>query len=392
MSAPVTASATRADGSPLRVLLVSHYYPPHLGGIEGVVHQEAVRLAAAGAEVTVLTSGPRSSELVEQGVTVVRVASWNGFEPHGIPFPIPRPSMLRLARRWAGWADVVHVHDSFYIPCWAAWFGAATTGTPLTATQHVALSDHPLRVVELIQRLVYAVIGKRVIRRARTVFTVNGRGAAFARELGAAPEAIRHLPNGADTELFAPVRNRAERDALRDGFHLPREAVLVLFVGRLLEKKGVRLLLESADPAYQLVFAGPGEDEALRGRPGVHLLGPLPAGRIAELMRACDVFALPTMNEGFPLTVQEAMSSALPVVTTDDPGYAPYELDRDQVALIARAPDALRAALRELALQPERRAAVGEYSRAYAEKHFAWAEHVGALVGRYRSAIGDEQR
>ncbi|HET9172605.1 MAG TPA: glycosyltransferase, partial [Actinospica sp.] len=194
-----------------RVLLVSHYYPPHLGGVEGVVHQEAVRLAASGAEVTVLTSGPRSSETVEQGVRVVRVASWNGFEPYGIPFPVPLPSIFGAARRWARWADVVHVHDSFYIPCWAAWFGSASTGTPLVATQHVALSDHPVAAVGLIQRLVYALIGKRVVRRARTVFTVNGRGADFARGLGAAPSAIRHLPNGVDTELFRPARDEAER-------------------------------------------------------------------------------------------------------------------------------------------------------------------------------------
>ena len=41
---------------PLRVLLVAHYYPPHVGGIENVAAQQARALAARGAEVTVLTS------------------------------------------------------------------------------------------------------------------------------------------------------------------------------------------------------------------------------------------------------------------------------------------------------------------------------------------------
>ncbi|HET9168877.1 MAG TPA: glycosyltransferase family 4 protein, partial [Actinospica sp.] len=172
---------------------------------------------------------------------------------------------------------------------------------------------------------------------------------------------------------------------------LPEEAVLVLFVGRLLAKKGVELLAEAKDPAYRLVFAGPGDDAALRGREGVHLLGPLPAERIAALFRACDVFALPSMNEGFPLTVQEAMSSALPVLTTDDEGYTPYDLDRDRVALIPREAAALRARLRELALDGEARAAMGGYSRLYAEKHFAWTEHVAALTDCYRSAIGTDE-
>ena len=106
---------------PRRVLLVSHYYPPHLGGIENVVRHEATGLARSGREVVVLTTavggaadagaagtGPEWDE----GVRVVRVAAWNGFERRaGVPFPAPSPRILFEARRWARWADVVHVHE-----------------------------------------------------------------------------------------------------------------------------------------------------------------------------------------------------------------------------------------------------------------------------------------
>jgi D-inositol-3-phosphate glycosyltransferase len=369
-----------------RVLLVSHYYPPHVGGVENVVHQEAVRLAAAGAEVTVLTSGPHSSTTDEKGVTVVRVGSWNGLEPHGIPFPVTWPTLFTRARRWA---DVVHVHDSFYLTSWAAYFGAVGTRTPLVATQHVAMSSHPVRAVELVQRLVYAVIGKHVVRRAGTVFTINTRGADFARSLGARAEAVRHLPNGVDTELFRPAAAE-ERAAARAEFGLPDAGVLVLFVGRLLAKKGMDLLLEARDPAYRLVFVGPGEPEQvarLTGLEDVHYLGSLPPEELARVYRACDVFALPTSNEGFPLTVQEAMSSGLAVLTTDDPAYASYKLDPDRTALIARDATQVRERLRQLALDAELRAAMGEYARAYADEHFAWSEHLAALLACYRSAV-----
>lgn len=375
------------EQAPQRVLLVSHYYPPHLGGIEGVARQEAERLTAAGARVTVLTSGPRSSTVEEDGVTVVRVAAWNGFERHGIPFPVPLPSLFRRARHWARWADVVHVHDTFYLTSWAGWFGSASTGTPMVVTQHIAMAEHPQPVVGLIQRLVYALVGKRLIRRARTVFTMNERVAQFARELGADPSAIRHLPNGVDTEAYRPARDERERAALRAGLGLPADGVLILFAGRLLPKKGFGLLLEAADPAYRLVFAGSGDARALERREDVHYLGALPAARMAEAFRACDVFALPTtVNEGFPLVVQEAMSSGLPVVTTDDPGYAPYALDRDLVALIPRDADVLHTHLRKLALDPGLRAAMGDYSRAHAERNPAWAAHVATLLECYRAA------
>jgi D-inositol-3-phosphate glycosyltransferase len=84
--------------------------------------------------------------------------------------------------------------------------------------------------------------------------------------------------------------------------------------------------------------------------------------------------------------VQEAMSSGLPVVTSDDPGYAPYELDRDLVALVPRRAEAVRAALSRIAGSAARREGMAQYSRSYAEKYFAWDEHVTVLIGRYRSA------
>lgn len=377
----------------LRILMVSHYYPPHVGGVENVVRQEATRLAAAGNQVTVLTSGPRSSESVEEGVTVVRVGSWNGLEPHGIPFPVPVPTIVAKARRWAQWADVVHVHDSFYMTSWSGWIGAASTGTPMVATQHVALSEHPVKAVEAIQRMVYALVGKRVVRTAHTVFTINTRGADFARSLGADAEAVRHLPNGVDTELFRPVRPGSdEQSAERAKLGLPEDKVLAFFVGRLLAKKGLEILLEARDPAYDLVFAGPGDSEVLKCGSDVHYLGSLTPAELAAAYRACDIFVLPTMNEGFPLTVQEAMSSGLPVVTTDDPGYASYNLDPERVALTPREAERVRDRLRELALDPGLREVMGGYSRAYAEKEFAWPEHLAALVAGYRSAIRSGRR
>lgn len=84
-----------------RVLLVSHYYPPHVGGIENVVRHEALHLTRAGVEVTVLTSGRHTVTEDDAGVRVVRVAAWNGVEERtGVPFPVPRRGCWR--RRCAG--------------------------------------------------------------------------------------------------------------------------------------------------------------------------------------------------------------------------------------------------------------------------------------------------
>lgn len=375
---------------PPRVLLVSHYYPPHVGGIENVVRQEAEGLAARGADVTVLTSGPGSATTVEGGVRVVRIRAWNGAEERaGVPFPVFSPALAAAALRLSRRADVVHVHDCLYLSSWAAGLAARLTRTRRVHTQHVAVVDHPSGLVRAVQRAVYGTAGRFLLRGARSVFTLNASVAAFVRAHGARAERSHHLANGVDTELFRPAA-AGERAAARDRLGLPADRVLVLFVGRLVPKKGYDLLLaaHTPDAGYDLVFSGGGEAAALTGRPGVHHLGALPPEAVAEAYRACDVFALPSTAEGFPLTVQEAMASGLPVVTTDDPGYAPYGLDRDGVSLVARDVPALAAELRALAADPLRRARMGEYSRTYAERAFTWESHVRTLLAHYRGDGG----
>ncbi|WP_441245660.1 glycosyltransferase family 4 protein [Kitasatospora sp. McL0602] len=371
--------------SPLRVLLVSHYYPPHVGGIETVVRQEARHLTALGVEVTVLTSGESSSVRDEEGVTVVRIGAWNGVERAGVPFPVPSPRLLTAALRLTRRADVVHVHDCLYLTSWAAGLAALLTRTPQVLTQHVAMVEHPSGLVRAVQRVVYAVAGRALLRRSRRVFTLNATVTDFVRGLGTRPERLGHLPNGVDSELFRPAVSAEERALARRRFGLPQDRPLVLFAGRLVPKKGYHLLLAAHDTAaYDLVFAGDGDAGALAGRPGVHHLGALAPEILAEAYRACDVFALPSTAEGFPMTVQEAMASGLPLVTTDDPGYAPYELDRSLVALLPRDAEVLGDTLTGLVGDPDRLAAMRRYSLEYATTRFPWPEHVSTLLRHYR--------
>jgi glycosyltransferase involved in cell wall biosynthesis len=372
-----------------RILLVSHYYPPHVGGIENVVRQEAEQLACRGAVVTVLTTGGRRAAAdLEAGVRVLRCAAWNGIERRtGVPFPVPSPRLLLDAVREARRAEVIHLHDCLYPTSWAAWAASVLTRTPLVLTQHVGLVAHPSALVRGAQRAVYEVFGRALLHRARRVLVLNDTVRTFTRSHGAHSYAVRQLANGVDTVLFHPAGSAAEVRRVRERYGLPVDRVLVLFVGRLVPKKGYDLLRAAADPAYELVFVGTGPSgEDSSDAAGVHHLGALTPDQLAEVYRACDVFALPSTAEGFPLTVQEAMAAGLPVVTTDDPGYTPYALDRAEVSLLPRDARRLRAELVALAADAPRRQRMGRYSRAYAERSFGWPEHVRALLGHYAAA------
>ncbi|MGW7531881.1 glycosyltransferase family 4 protein [Amycolatopsis sp. NPDC054798] len=371
---------------PLRILLVSHYYPPHVGGIENVAAQQARTLAARGADVTVLTSAlPAAPTVSDEGVRVVRIAACNVVEDRtGVPFPVFGSRLSRAVREWVRWADVVHLHDTLYQSSWSAGLRAARTGTPLFLTQHVALVEHPSALVRAVQHAVYRSFGRRLFRASREVFVVNDSVGAFVRRFRGRDAEL--LPNGVDTARYRPA-SAGEIRRLRDLWGLPSDRVLVLFVGRPVPKKGYDLLLAARHHDYDLVFAGQ-RPQHVPEDPGIHHFGALSPGDISDLYRACDIFALPSTAEGFPLTVQEAMASGLPVVTTDDPGYASYGLDRTQVALIPRNAAILRTTLRSLAADPARREAMGRYSAGFAAARFSWPKHAERLEESYRAALG----
>ena len=378
------------DENRLSVLIVSHYYPPHVGGIERAVQTQAEHLAGAGHRVTVATTAPGGRvgrEVVATDLEVVRVPTVNLIErATRVPFPIITPAAIARLRRLVTNADVVHVHDLFYVTTWCAVLLAVLRGTPVVLTQHVHIIDHPSRLVMLVQRLVYRLIGPAILRRVAAVCYLNATVREFLLQLGAQESQLRFVANLVDTELFRPPADETERAEIRRRFDLPADDVLAIFVGRFVPKKGFAKVAAAAGCGATMIMVG--GDLAESGdlaRPGVRWLGSRGVDEVASLYRACDIFVLPSVSEGFPLTVQEAMSSGLAVITTDDPGYRLYDLDRDLVTLIEPTQDNVTAALSRLAGDDDLRARMRRYSRGYAVTSFSSNRYVAALSDTYRA-------
>jgi glycosyltransferase involved in cell wall biosynthesis len=366
---------------PRRILIVSHQFPPQLTGIGNVAAAEAANLVASGNEVTVLSTGDHlgSDTMTADGYRLVRAAVWEGLERRTrIPFPIPGPGTLATARRLARWADLVHIHDVLYMPCWAAAWAARAARRPVVVTQHVAVVAHTSKIAVLAQRLVYRSVGAGMLRRAERVIVLNARVQEFVLSAGVAPSRVSLLPNGVDAVRFRPA-TPGERDRLRKAHGLPPAAVLALFVGRFVPKKGLHRLLAALGEDYVVVLVGgerpPGVPEDGR----TIFLGPLAPGCVAEVYRAVDIFVMPSDSEGFPLTVQEAMASGLPVVLRHDDGYAPYGLEAVGVRFVDGTAASIRRELSALAADPELRRALGAAAAAHARAHFAWRDHTARL-------------
>jgi D-inositol-3-phosphate glycosyltransferase len=362
-----------------RILLVSHYYPPHVGGIEIVAYNEATRLAQAGNQVTVVTSkvhGDTPSGLYE-GVTVVRVPAFNGLEAKAIPFPIFSPSLFFRLWREVRKADVVHIHDVFYISSWSAAFVSWLFHRPTVVTQHVALVSHPGKLTTMIEKLVFLTTGKWTLRKCGAVITINGRVKRFLIDLGISERKMVEVSNGVDTELFhRPTKE--EKGSAQKLFGLPARAFIVLFIGRFVPKKGFDLMLTASQDNYLTIFAG-GETD-LSPTSNQRFLGRVNQLQLAQLYQAADLFVLPSDSEGFPLTAQEAMASGVPVILKYDRGYARYKLTAEEVIFLKHPTvKTLRQAIVDLQHDLARRKAMAKQALRYVEAHFTWERHITNL-------------
>lgn len=385
------------DTSPVRILFVSHYALPHIGGIEVGIDEIARRLAGRGHEPVHVASAAPSPGQAEQAPApdagqapyrVVRVPAWNVLERRaGVPVPLFSPRLLSVLRAEVARADVVHGHGFLYASTLAALRLAARRrpSAPRVLTEHVGHVSYDSAVLDAVERAAIATHGRLAARAAQALVVYNDK---VERELrGIAPgRPVWHIGNGVNFERYrapAPGERAAVRERLGwDG--RPR----ALFVGRLVAKKGFGVALEAAGRAgVSLAVVGPGE---LPDPPaGVEVLGPQPPEVVADLYRAADVFVLPSRGEGFPFTAQEALASGLPIVLGDDPAYARHLRGAGPAAqLVPADPDSVAAAIRAVVEDPAARERAASAAAEHARRNFSWEHAADEHERLYDSLAG----
>jgi glycosyltransferase involved in cell wall biosynthesis len=203
-------------------------------------------------------------------------------------------------------------------------------------------------------------------------------------ELGLPGEKIRVHHTGVDLDRFRPGAGAGPA---------PGAAGPVLItVANLIPRKGHELALAALAllPGATLILVGEGSDrgrlEGLARTRGlesrVRFLGAQPHDALPGLLAAADVMVLPTVSEGLANVWVESLACGTPVVTSDV-GGAREVIDRPAAGrLVARDPEAIAAAVRELLAAPPDRAAV----RAAAEK-FSWARNAAELRDHLASLV-----
>ena len=374
----------------MKIAVFVSYLPPHHGGIEVVTEQQIKNLSSAGHDISVVTSacGAEPGTFTHAGYKIIRIRAWNYFEEKmGAVFPIFAPSLWWQSYRVVKQSDVVHAHDAFYMTSLAAAVWARLLKKPLVLTQHVDMVPHPNGLVRFAQQVVYATTGRFIIRSSSRVIVLNTRVADFIKSKGVGASKIIFLANAVDTSRFKPVSKR-RKSQLRRRYGVSQDALLALFVGRFVPKKGIDVILGMAPISGVEIVLGGGKMPAKAKRSDRHFMGVVSRADAPEIFQMCDIFVLPSQGEGFPVTIQEAMASGLAVVTTDDPAYMAYELDRRYISFVSPTADTLQAALARLASQPDLIVAAGAYARGYAQVHFDQRLQTAKLGALYESLVG----
>jgi glycosyltransferase involved in cell wall biosynthesis len=302
----------------MRICMFSYYFPPQYSGAALQAISLAKKLKARGVETAFLTANhdnlPATDEI--DGFTVYRVSEKRGKYGEALLWR----NMWRLLRREKTDFDIIHSHGAYLRN---SFIGLLSRVLRKKSIVKVSLADNDLhglgkgksgwlhkKFITMIDR--YVSISKEITDELMRYGFARGK--------------IWEIPNGVDTERFAPVNEG--KTLLRKKYGLPEESLMLLYVGVVDERKNVKWLIEEWErlsPNYPgfLVVVGPVSREdrdlslykslkdyenTLRGK----LFMIQYTDWIEDFYRMADMFILPSMNEGMPNVILEAMSTGLP--------------------------------------------------------------------------------
>ena len=371
-----------------RILMLSYEYPPLGGGI-GVSCQSLLQEFASDPSIAVdlITGGAGSATETVQVGDRIRV----------LKLPVGKKNLHfwtapEIARwTWGALAlsrKLVARQDYDLAHCWGGWPSGLLGYRLRNRFPYIVGlrgSDVPGYNIRLrfLDSLVFARLSRRVWGEASAVVALSENLKSLAqRTAGEVPIGV--IRNGVDVARFRPG--------------VSKEPLTFLYVGRLIERKGLFNLLEAFDnlsettPNLCLTLVGDGPDRsrlesycASRGLDGkVELTGRLSQEELLPLYREASVFVMPSLEEALGNAVLEAMASGLPIVTT--PTGARELLDGNGLIVERGDSEAMRAALERYAQDRELRLTHGARSRELAES-MSWEEMAHAYREIYEKVL-----
>ena len=208
----------------------------------------------------------------------------------------------------------------------------------------------------------------------KEVFTAADRVSVTTKAMAESITDDYHITAG----KLSIVPNYVEVDRFHSIPREPNERPRIGYVGRLAWEKNLLPLVDAVtglDAELWLVGEGPLKDElearAAGNKVEAHFVGRLSNVAVPEFLNSCDLFILPSLYEGHPKALLEAMACGLPVIGTRVPGIRELIADGDTGLLCEPDAGSIRQAVARALGDPALRAQLGQAARQYVEQNFA---------------------
>jgi glycosyltransferase involved in cell wall biosynthesis len=389
----------------LNLVHVLPYYAPawSFGGVVRAAHGLTAALAAAGHQVTVVTTDAAGQGRqitagadVLDAVRVVRCHNW---------LPVLRylnlsspPGMYRVLRNLIQTADVVHVHEFRTMENLFALALARRFEVPVVMSPHGTLGYGAGR--SAVKKGWDALLGQWTASRIRHVAALTEDEAADVRALWGRlrvpipDDRVSVIPNGVDPAAFVTL---PPRERFRQRWGIPLDALLVLFLGRLHVRKGAHHLVDALQnlPDVWLALVGPDEGQrtALQESAARHdvadrvvFTGMLDGPDKLAALAGADVLALPAVGEGLPMVALEAMAAGLPVALSDECHLESAFAAGAGIRLDPLTGESVAAALHPLLHDSALRQRMGQRGRELVNARYTWAS-IASLMGEIYAAL-----
>ena len=367
----------------MRILRVVHrLYPPTVGGLSFYADMLSTEQARAGHEVVVLTTQEAGYPKHERkdGYEIWRFKPV--LRPLNNPITVGLLPSLLLSDKF----DILHAHSHLMFTTILAAIKRHQSAKPFVITNH-GFRVKRGRLLDYAQNAYLSSLGRFSLTKADCVISFTEAERSRTISAGVAPNKATVIPNGVDTKFFRPTKMQ----------RIPHS---VLWTGRYVSEKGLPYLMEAArivsnhfpDSKFILVGDGPERGDLAGLRDGLKLGGSvlfepeMNQRGILSLLNRCTMFALPSLSEGFPSSVLEAMSCERPVVVTGGIGMEEV-VGNAGLYVPPRNPAALAEAIEKLLRDEGLAGELGERGRSRAVSLYDWQQIVPEINELFERVI-----
>jgi len=358
-------------------------YPAVVGGVGIHVHELSKWQALEGHEVTVFTNNQKNLSVNERidGYIVRRFPIKISLLGNSIS-PGLIPAIIRSRKKF----DIIHTHSHLFFPTNVCVLNRCFGSAPLILTNHGLVSAS---APDWLNKLYLRSITKISFKIADCILCYTDIEKKNLQDLGIPHDKIRVIHNGIDVDIFYPRKKNQHKNYQQ-----------LLWIGRFVSGKGVNILIDAFQKIVKdfkearLILVGEGpqrsqiENQIERAglKKNVEIYDYWDNSKIAEIYNQSDIFILPSLMEGVPRTMLEAMACGIPIIVTDLPHL---KVIVEGAGLIFPPGDSaeLSCAISRLLNNKELALQLGETGRSKIVQQYSWKDTVEKTINVYKEFV-----